>query len=128
MCEAGMTPGKELAGKVALVTGGARNIGRAIARSLAAGGASVMVNANTSRDAAQETVAMITGAGGQAAYFMGDVTDVESVRAMMQETIRSFGRLDILVNNALNSFVPSASYPRPAKAARRPRSIRRPRA
>lgn len=100
MSQAGMTPGKDLAGKVALVTGGARNIGRAIARSLAAGGASVMVNANTSRDAVQETVAMITAAGGQAAYFMGDVTNVESVRAMMQETIRSFGRLDILVNNA----------------------------
>ena len=53
---AGMTPGSELSGKVALVTGGARNIGRAICRSLAAGGATVMVNANTSHGEAEQTV------------------------------------------------------------------------
>ena len=49
--------------KVVLITGGARNIGRAISRSLAAGGASVMINANTSREAGEETVAMIKKAG-----------------------------------------------------------------
>jgi 3-oxoacyl-[acyl-carrier protein] reductase len=96
----GMTPGKELAGKVALVTGGARNIGRAISRALAAGGAAVMVNALTSRDAANETAEMIGQAGGQAAVHIADVTDPQAVAALVEETVRRFGRLDILVNNA----------------------------
>jgi 3-oxoacyl-[acyl-carrier protein] reductase len=95
-----MTPGKELAGKVALVTGAARNIGRAIARSLAAGGASVMVNANTSRAEAGETLAMIESAGAAAALHFADVTDPAAVAAMVDATVKRFGRLDILVNNA----------------------------
>ena len=93
----GMTPGTELAGKVALVTGAARNIGRAIARSLAAGGASVMVNANTSRAEAEETRAMI---GPGAAVHIADVTDSRAVAEMVEATVARFGRLDILVNNA----------------------------
>src|SRR5262249_38209717 len=97
---AGMTPGSELAGKVALVTGAARNIGRAIARSLAAGGASVMVNANTSRNEAEETRAMIESAGARAAVHIADVTDPRAVAAMVEATVARFGRLDILVNNA----------------------------
>ncbi len=97
---AGMRQGDELAGKVALVTGGARNIGRAIARSLAAAGAAVIVNANASREAAQETVAMIEKAGGKAAMFIADVTDPAAVARMVDETIQRYGRLDILVNNA----------------------------
>ena len=96
----GMTPGTELAGKVALVTGGARNIGRAIARSLAAGGASVMVNANTSRAEAEETRALIESAAGHAAVHIADVTDPAAVAAMVEATVKRFGRLDILVNNA----------------------------
>ena len=96
----GMTPGTELAGKVALVTGGARNIGRAIARSLAAGGAAVMVNANTSRAEAEQTVAMIKSAGGRAALRIGDVTDAKAVAAMVEAAVSEFGRLDFLVNNA----------------------------
>lgn len=96
----GMRKGDELAGKVALVTGGARNIGRAISRSLAAGGASVMVNANTSRDLARETVKMIEEAGGTAALHFADVTDSQAVARMVDETVKRFGRLDILVNNA----------------------------
>ena len=97
---AGMRPGDELAGKVALVTGGARNIGRAISRSLAAGGAAVLVNANTSREAAGETVRMIEAAGGRAHFVMADVTDPDAVGRMVDFTIQRFGRLDILVNNA----------------------------
>jgi 3-oxoacyl-[acyl-carrier protein] reductase len=95
-----MRPGGELASKVALVTGAARNIGRAIARSLAAGGAAVMVNANTSRVEAEATVAMIKEAGDKAALFIADVTDVKAVAAMVEATTKQFGRLDILVNNA----------------------------
>jgi 3-oxoacyl-[acyl-carrier protein] reductase len=93
----GMTPGAELAGKVGLVTGGARNIGRAIARSLAAGGASVMVNANTSKAMAEETVKMI---GKSADLYLADVTDPAQVKALVEATVKRFGRLDFLVNNA----------------------------
>jgi 3-oxoacyl-[acyl-carrier protein] reductase len=93
----GMKPGSELAGKVALVTGGARNIGRAISCSLAAGGASVMVNARTSRAEAEKTVEMI---GGQAAMHIADVTDPKAVASLIDATVKRFGRLDFLVNNA----------------------------
>ena len=96
----GMSRNDELAGKVALVTGGARNIGRAISRSLAAGGAAVMVNANTSRDLAQETVGMIEKAGGRAAMHVADITDPGAVQRLVEDTVKRFGRLDILVNNA----------------------------
>jgi len=97
---AGMRKGDELAGKVALVTGGARNIGRAISRALAAGGAAVMVNARTSEALARETVAMIEQAGGRAALHIADVTDPQAVSRMVDETLKLYGRLDILVNNA----------------------------
>ena len=95
-----MADAAELAGKVALVTGGARNIGRAIACALAAGGAAVMVNARTSRDDAGTTASMIRGASGRAALHFADVTDPAAVSAMVEATIREFGRLDFLVNNA----------------------------
>ncbi|MPZ48620.1 MAG: SDR family oxidoreductase [Dehalococcoidia bacterium] len=91
---------EELGGSVALVTGGARNIGRAIAVALAAGGASVMVNANTSRQAAEETVTLIENAGGAAAVHIADVSNADAVRRMVDATVERFGRLDILVNNA----------------------------
>src|SRR5947207_1977609 len=100
MNEVGMTAGAELTGKVALVTGGARNIGRAISRSLAAGGATVMVNANTSQGDAKSTVAMIKSNGGAAAFHFADVTDPGAVAKMVDATVKQFGRLDILVNNA----------------------------
>ena len=93
----GMRAGDELAGKVALVTGGARNIGRAIARSLAAGGASVMVNAKTSRSEAEKTVGMI---GDRAALHIADVTNPKEVERLVEATVSRFGRIDFLVNNA----------------------------
>jgi 3-oxoacyl-[acyl-carrier protein] reductase len=97
MSGAGLRPGDELAGKVALVTGGARNIGRAIARALAAGGAAVMVNARTSRAEAEKTVEMI---GARADLHLADVTRPEQVQALVEATVKRFGRLDFLVNNA----------------------------
>jgi 3-oxoacyl-[acyl-carrier protein] reductase len=95
-----MADASELAGKVALVTGGARNIGRAIAAELAAGGAAVMVNALQSRADAELTVAQIKAAGGRAALYIADVTDAGAVRAMVDAAVKEFGRLDVLVNNA----------------------------
>jgi 3-oxoacyl-[acyl-carrier protein] reductase len=91
---------KDLAGKVALVTGGARNIGRAISLALAAAGASVLVNARASRADAEQTVALIRAEGGSAASHLADVTDATAVQGMVGAALRQFGRLDILVNNA----------------------------
>jgi 3-oxoacyl-[acyl-carrier protein] reductase len=95
-----MADASELAGKVALVTGGARNIGRAIAGTLAAGGAAVMVNALHSRADAELTVAQIRSAGGRAALHVADVTDSGAVHAMVEAAVKEFGSLDLLVNNA----------------------------
>jgi 3-oxoacyl-[acyl-carrier protein] reductase len=91
---------QELAGRVAIVTGAARNIGRSIACELASAGASVLVSANTSLDMANETVEMIRSAGGTAEVFFGDVTDEAAVEAMVSQAVERFGRLDVLVNNA----------------------------
>ena len=95
-----MADASELAGKVALVTGGARNIGRAIACALAAGGAAVMVNTLSSREDAEQTVAQIRSAGGRAALHLADVTDADAVGAMVEAAVGEFGSLDLLVNNA----------------------------
>lgn len=100
MTDSGLRHGNELAGKVALVTGAARNIGRAISRSLAAGGAAVMVNANTSVDRAKETVAIIRESGGKAAMHVADVTSPRAVQELVDTTVREFGRIDMLVSNA----------------------------
>ncbi|MDB5651778.1 MAG: family oxidoreductase [Hyphomicrobiales bacterium] len=91
---------KELAGRVALVTGAARNIGRAIALDLAAGGASVALVARTDRAGLEETAELIRAAGGTAEVILADITDEASVRNMVAHTKEAFGKLDILVNNA----------------------------
>ena len=91
---------KELTGRVALVTGGARNIGRAIALDLAAGGAKVVVAARSDQAGLDETVAAIASSGGEALAVIADITDETAVAAMVKAATDRFGRLDILVNNA----------------------------
>ena len=90
----------ELAGKVAIVTGGGRNIGRAIALHLARDGASVLVNVRSNKAEADAVVREIEDAGGKAVAHIGDVGDVKAVEEMAQLALKRFGRIDILVNNA----------------------------
>jgi 3-oxoacyl-[acyl-carrier protein] reductase len=91
---------KELTGKVAVVTGAGRNIGRAIALTLAEGGASVLVNARRNHVEAEAVVREIEAAGGKAIAHIGDVADAKAVQAMAAAAVKQFGRIDILVNNA----------------------------
>lgn len=90
----------ELAGLAAVVTGSARNIGRAIALELAAAGAAVMVNARTSAADAEAVAAEIRAAGGAAGVTLADVGDPAAAARLIGETVARFGRLDLLVNNA----------------------------
>ena len=93
-------PGKELAGKVALVTGAGLNIGRAIALDLASAGAAVAVNTRASREAAETVVREIQAAGGDAELCMADISDAVQAAQMMDGVIARRGRIDILVLNA----------------------------
>jgi 3-oxoacyl-[acyl-carrier protein] reductase len=86
--------------RIALVTGGSRGIGRAIAQSLATTGATVIVNYRGNQAAADETVASIEAAGGKAVAIQADVANAEDVDRLFKEVIERFGRIDILVNNA----------------------------
>ena len=95
-----MTTANELAGKVALVTGASRNIGRAIALALAADGAAVAVNTRSSKEDAEKVTQEVRKAGGQAETFMADIVDPKAVNAMVEGVVKRFGRLDILVLNA----------------------------
>ncbi len=90
----------ELTGKVAIVTGAGRNIGRAIALALAGDGAAIVVNARSKRDEAEAVAHEIEAAGGKALVHIGDVADAAAVQAMADAAIKQFGRIDILVNNA----------------------------
>jgi 3-oxoacyl-[acyl-carrier protein] reductase len=89
-----------LEGKVALVTGASRGIGRAIALELAAQGASVMINFLNSKETAEEIANTIIDSGRQAAIMKADVSDFSLAQVLIKSTIDTFGKLDILVNNA----------------------------
>ena len=91
---------KELAGRVALVTGAGRNIGRAIAKALAAGGAAVIVNARSNKSEAEQVVAEIVREGGKSIQAIFDVADESGVGAGVAEAAKHFGRIDYLINNA----------------------------
>jgi 3-oxoacyl-[acyl-carrier protein] reductase len=95
-----MDGGRELGGRVALVTGAGRNIGRAIALELAAGGAAIVVNARTNMAEAQAVAGEIEAAGGQALAVTGDVADAAAVAKMVAAAVARFARIDYLVNNA----------------------------
>lgn len=87
-------------GRVAVVTGGTRGIGRAICERLAAEGAKVVVNYRASAEEAEEVVAAIKAKGGEAMAVQGDVSDAAQAEALIQKAIESYGKVDILVNNA----------------------------
>jgi 3-oxoacyl-[acyl-carrier protein] reductase len=95
-----MSSSASLAGRIALVTGASRGIGRAIAVALAAAGARVVVNYARSAGAAEAVVEAIRGAGGEAWSHRADVADEEQVEAMVKAVLEREGRLDVLVNNA----------------------------
>jgi 3-oxoacyl-[acyl-carrier protein] reductase len=89
-----------LADKIAVVTGGSRGIGRGIALELAKRGAAVIVNYNSSADAANQVVSLITEAGGTALAVQGDVSEEAGANAVIKAATDAYGRIDILVNNA----------------------------
>src|SRR6184192_2880436 len=90
----------KLKNKVAVVTGASKGIGAGIAKSLAAEGAAVVVNYASSKEGADRVVAEIVGKGGKAVAVQGDVSKASDVRRLFAETQKTFGTLDVLVNNA----------------------------
>src|SRR5882762_5625511 len=92
--------GQKLAGKVAVVTGGSQGIGAAIAKRLAADGASVAITYSKGADTAASVVKEIERAGGKAIAIQADAADADAVKAAVEKAVATFGRLDVLVNNA----------------------------
>jgi 3-oxoacyl-[acyl-carrier protein] reductase len=95
-----VTDSASLSGKVALITGGSRGIGAAVARRFAAAGSPVAIGYQTRGDAAARLAADITQAGGQCLAVQGDIADADAVERMAADTVARFGRIDILVNCA----------------------------
>ena len=91
---------QELAGKVVVVTGASKGIGAEIAKQFGAAGAAVVVNYASSKEGADRVVAEITGKGGKAIAVQGDVSKAADVQRLFKETKKTFGSLDVLVNNA----------------------------
>jgi 3-oxoacyl-[acyl-carrier protein] reductase len=104
---------KRLDGRVAIVTGSSRGIGAAIARRLAADGASVIVNYVSDEASARDVVSRIEAAGGQAFAVREDLTKLSAAEALVEAAVRRHGRLDILVNNAANLHVQPLESIRP---------------
>ena len=90
----------KLAGKTAIITGASRGIGAEIARKFAAEGARVVVNYSGSKEKAEAVVEEIQGNGGEAIAVKANVADAEAVKALVDETMKTFGSVDVLVNNA----------------------------
>ena len=90
----------DLEGRVALITGASRGIGRGIALDMAEAGADVLVNYHENKRGAEETVAQIQSMGRRAVAFQADVKESDRVKAMVAATLEAFGKVDILVNNA----------------------------
>src|SRR6202051_1431588 len=94
------TMSKKLEGKIALITGGSRGIGAAIAKRLAANGANVAITYTKGADAAASVVKEIERAGRKAIAIQADATDAGAVEAAVEKTVATFGRICVLVNNA----------------------------
>src|SRR5580692_8197118 len=105
-----MSTNKKLEGKVAVVTGASKGIGAAIAKHLAADGASVVVNYASSKSGADKVVSEITAQGGKAVAVQADVAKKADIERLFAETKKAFGQLDVLVNNAgVYEFLPLES-------------------